>query len=171
MSVKIPLKKTILKMCSEFTFFNTNEKLETLIKHCIENKIQLLKNHKDWINGYITPEGIFIPCNYGCHELLREYLMRIIYNIKYDDLEKPDNVLKFENLHVKLNDSSMPPHFAPIKFRGETLTAYQKLSIHEWAKAHKWENHYEMKEKGHYRLGPDFIIDQNLQVKKEKYER
>lgn len=165
--LKVPSARKITMFFKSVNIFEKDPVMTEYIKYCLKNKKQLIEDRKKWINGLMTPEGIFIPCNYGCHSNLREYLMRTLKLSKSPYPYAPEDVADFEDKHVNFNDCNYPPYNAPIVYRGENLTPHQKLSIYEWAKVSMIKN-YEIKTKGYYSMGPTMIIDNNFQVKKKE---
>lgn len=159
--------KKINSFFQTISIHSSDEKVVSYILDCLKNKVQMVPDKNKWVNGLMTPEGVFLPCDYGVHSNLREFLMRYRKLSESPYPYAPEDVKKFEDTHVNFNDCNWPPYNSPITFRGDKLTPYQKLSIHEWAKENM-KNNYQIKQKGYYDMGPDWIIDDRFEVKKRE---
>lgn len=153
------------KFFKSISIFSKDEKMDQIILHNLKNKIQFIPDKKKWINGIITPEGVFLPCQYGSHEGLKNYLIRLLKLSSNRYPYKKEDFVNFEQKFISLRDSNQPPHYDPVSFGGRTMTAYQKLILHEWAVAKKWQNHWRLKQQGYIEINNHLIFDINLQIK------
>jgi hypothetical protein len=125
-------------------------------------------------NGYVSPNGVFYPCGYSGHEILREYLQKI-FKFEQFATHPVDQTYHFESTWVKFGTES--PFGAcspggPIVYRGAKLTARQSLFITDWTKLH-WTKPGVMwltSDGGHYRIGPNYVINNDCRVQNVQRE-
>lgn len=118
-------------------------------------------------NGYVSPNGVFYPCEWAAHEILREYLQKLF---KFEQIEAHpvDQNRHFESTFVKFSFSDgFPMNCPPIMYWGDKMTPRQKIFVSEWAKIN-WKKSAWIDRDGYYRINPTYIIDDKRDLRIEK---
>lgn len=120
---------------------------------------------KKALSGWLSPRGVFFPCEWAHHERLREYLTRLFeVGGKGSDIEK---LKAFEASWIKFQDKNnsgyddLRPHMPCI----ETLTARQKLFLSDWYRTHYAKA---LQERGVIVISWKFVIDSDFNIKLKK---
>lgn len=156
-----------------------SEDFKAIDQHLVKynkDKKQFLKV-EDCNSGYLSPNGVFFPCEVSGHEPFRLYLQKI-FSLSYPRSQDMTNheyemfcTVEFESRWVKFASDNMI-YDSKIMFVGKTLTPRQKLFIEEWVKVTNFnqKDYYlkQIKKDGVIKIGENYILNENLMIKRVK---
>lgn len=154
----------LIEYCKEASQFSSNQILERELERYEVNGVNFMRMSK-CKSGWISPRGVFYPCEWGRHELLREFLQRLFKTKGKDGTEKTKI---FESTWVKIQDKNQSGYddLRPHCQATEAFTPRQKLFLSGW-----YQQHYSkvLPQKGIIVINWKFCIDSdyNIRLKKE----
>lgn len=148
---------------------------QKLIEFNHEHK-QFYQEVTDCDSGYLSPKGVFFPCDLAGHEPLRLYLQKL-FKLDFPRTPEMGNIdyeveclKRFEEKWVKFANDNMPST-NKLLFAGSHLTAYQKIFIEAWATQVGFENNPKFKLKQSMDLGENYHLDFNLRIRLKSKNR
>lgn len=149
----------IMKDCNRYTDLSEEEEA-VIIKY--ESKGTQLLGVSKCKSGWLSPNGMFFPCEWASHERTREFLCRL-FKIGIDEKEMARTEL-FEKTWVKFQEYS-PSNYYDLRPQCPSthqFTPKQKVFLADWYKVH-----YKavLKEKGSIVINWKFCIDDTYNIR------